>query len=262
LPGSILSKKSKAKQDVPLDVIVAAPDRYADQEITPKGVYRLGRHLSHGLGGTPTVEVIEGGLMVKQLAPVSFVVVPTVEGRTSTLEVDPSLAGKLRAIQSSPGSTSGAGWENYVAILTLRVVRAEGLSRGTAWVCRIVKAEFLVNLDPLRIGEHKFARSFETYTITPQEEGIGVGDGEDWQKRLGIHAIASIGKAGRAIHTQLSLMRENVARAAVANAVNQSIQQAAAANAAREAAQRRAMSPGPVNGRAVFRQGVNLGSAP
>jgi serine/threonine protein kinase len=259
-PKGAGGKKGDAEDEVSLGEILGSPDKFGDREVTPRGLFRLGRLLSFHMNGPPTLSVVEGGLAISRQ---NFAAMPVEGGKVAALEIENGLADKLIASQicykDVPFNADKAGWEKHVAVLTLRVLREGGMSRGTNWVCRIIKAEFLINLDSQRIGDHKFARAFQTYTISSDAQGIGVGDGEDWQKRLGTRFIADLGKVARMVKTQRSIARSAQATVAESRIINQSVQNAARANAAGEAARRNAMGGTVVvNARSVFDQELNL----
>jgi len=258
----VAANKFADKQGDPpaLEEILADPEKYGDQEIAPKGLFRVSKILNYGPDGTPTMAVIQGGLTVKQTGPQMFTVIPIEGGKISTLEVERAVADRFIAnhisYRGTVSSLTRESWQKNLACLTLRVLRSAGMSRGTGWICRIVKAEFLINLDGQRIGEHKPGRAFQTYKIAQDAEGLVIGNGDEWQKRLGTRFIADIGKVARLFKAQRSIARQNATGAVIANAVNQSI---ANANAASEAARHGAMLPRPVpNGSALFNAEVRL----
>ena len=267
LAGSLktgANKNRDQKGDPPaLEEILAEPEKYGDQEIAPKGLFRVSKFVNYTPDGTPSIAIIQGGLSVRQTGHQTYAVLPIEGGKTATLELERGLAERLIAngisTQGGVSTMAGASWQKNLAILTLRVVRSSGMSRGTSWTCRVIKAEFLINLDGQRIGDHKPARAFQTYAIAADAEALSAGNGEEWQRRLGTRFTADIGKVARLFKAQRSIARNAASNAIIGNMVDQSIANAARANAAEEAARRGAILSGPVpNGRALFNAEVML----
>jgi hypothetical protein len=130
-----------------------------------------------------------------------------------------------------------------VAILTVRVLRASGISQGTSWVCRLVKAEFLTNLDFVLIGQDKFKHSFQTLTIAADMEHLGAGDGDEWKDRVGLHFTNSIKTIYRRVKNQQSQAKWAAFNQQMGAMLSATVQRASASAAAEEAARRSALMP-------------------
>jgi hypothetical protein len=173
-----------------LSQILAAPEKYAGQDTTPRGVFRLGRRISQDTQGIDTIAVMPSGLKVNVPEKIA---VATDDGAAATLELEPGLAARLLAHgpwrRDGGDGVNGRGnvgaWEKHVAILTVSVSRDARNPADHAWACRVRRVEFLLNVDSRRVIGSKGARPFQTYTVATDRQGPGLGDPEDWQKRLG-----------------------------------------------------------------------------
>jgi hypothetical protein len=259
--GAGAGKDSKAK-DVPLKDLLTDPAKYANQEVTPSGLFRFGSLVSFHPNGTASISVIQSMFDIR----LNGIIYALEGGQTAELDIEPSIANKLIvnnvAQRMNPVNAKNAGWGRNGAILTLRIMKAAGMSPGAGWILRIIKADLLVNLDFPRIYDRKFARSFQVYTITPAEELLGAGDGDEWQKRLGLHFLNDVAKVFKNYKNQVNQAQSLAISKQIGSMVNQSIRNVEAANAA-DAAQRRSMGTPRtvVSGEAILNQEINLNSA-
>jgi serine/threonine-protein kinase len=228
-----------------LEEILAAPERFADQEVAPKGLFRLADRVSYAPDGTPSIAIVEGGLAVKHGGPQMFEIVPLEDGKIATVEVERGLADRLiaKGISHRGGvsGVSGGGWQKNVAVLTLRVLRSSRMAQGSNWVCRLVRAEFLTNLDFALIGQDRFKRSFQTLALSADGEHLGAGDGDEWKDRVGLHFTNSIKKIYRTLKHQESQVKWAAFNMQMGALLKATVQQASAEAAAAEAARRRAV---------------------
>ena len=134
-------------------------------------------------------------------------------------------------------------WHSNLAILTLRVLRSPGMSGGTGWVCRIIKAEFLLDFDLIRIGQDLFKQSFLTLTLGPGEENRGAGDGVLWKERVGLHFTNQVKGLYRTAKAQQTLTKWAQFNMQMNQMINSTVRSASEANAAAEAARRSALLP-------------------
>jgi hypothetical protein len=140
-------------------------------------------------------------------------------------------------------------------------MKGSGMSPGAGWLLRIIKAELLVNLDFPRIYERKFARAFRSYTIRPAEESLGVGEAEEWQKRLGIHFLNNVAKVFKNYKNQVNMAKSIAINKQIGSMVNQSIRQVEAANAAAAAERNATSAPRRVvSGSSVLNREIILNS--
>ena len=132
------AKKTSAKQasTPPLEEILAAPEQYSDQEIAPKGLFRVGKFVNYAPDGTTIIAVNQSGLSVKLTSPYTPAVVPIEGGKTVTMEVERNLAARFIAHDiSTRGSVSDltlGNWHSKLAILTLRVFAPRGRAGSAA----------------------------------------------------------------------------------------------------------------------------------
>jgi hypothetical protein len=228
-----------------LEELLAAPERFADQEVAPKGLFRLADRVSYAPDGTPSIAIVEGGLAVKLGGPHGFDIVPLDDGKIATVEVERGLADRLiaRGIAHRGGASSASGgvWQKNVAMLTLRVLRSSGMARGSGWVCRLVQAEFLTNLDFVLIGQDRFKHSFQTLSLSADGEHLGAGDGDEWKDRVGLHFTNTIKKIYRTLRSQQSQAKWAAFNMQMGALLQATVQRASAEAAAAEAARRRAV---------------------
>jgi serine/threonine-protein kinase len=227
-----------------LEAILAEPEKYGDQEIVPQGLFRVGKHMHYAPDGTTTIAVNQSGLKVKMVAPQTPGVVPLEGGNTLTMEIERDLADRFIAhnisTRGNVSSLTQGNWHSNLAMLTVRVLRSPGTSR---WVCRILKAEFLLDFDLRRIGQDLFKHSFLTLAIAPGAEHRGAGDGDVWKERVGLHFTNQIKGLYRTAKTQQSLAKWAQFNMQMGQMINSTVRNASAANAADEAARRSALLP-------------------
>jgi serine/threonine-protein kinase len=228
-----------------LEAILSTPERYDGQEVAPQGLFRLGDHISYAAGGAPSIAIVEGGLAIKLTGPQMFEIVPLEDGKIATVEVERGLADRLIARgvsrRGSASSLTSGGWQKNVAILTLRVLRSSGMSRGSGWICRLVKVEFLTNLDFMLIGQDRFKHSFQTLLLSADEDRLGAGDGDEWKHRVGLHFTNTIKKIYRSLKNQQSQAKWAAFNMKMGAMLGAALQRASADAAASEAARRRAV---------------------
>jgi serine/threonine-protein kinase len=240
--GGVAARKGDSPT---LDELLAAPERFGDQEVAPKGLFRLGDRVSYAPDGTPSIAIVEGGLAIKFGGPHIFEIVPLEDGKTTTVEVERGLADRLiaKGISHRGGVSSarGGGWQKNVAILTLRVLRSSGMAQRSGWVCRLVRAEFLTNLDFALIGQDRFKHSFQTLLLSADAEHLGAGDGDEWKDRVGLHFTNTIKRIYRTLRSQQSQAKWAAFNMQMGALLKATVQQASAEAAAAEAARRRAV---------------------
>jgi hypothetical protein len=272
------------EQDAPatLGDILAAPEKYADRDVTPSGLFLLWTIIEPRPDGTVKLSVVEGKATIQgdgSLATVS-------SGTRAKLEIEPDLAegliakglvrreeefiqakvqrkGAIAKVQRKGAApqeaspTLSPGWGKYVAILTLRAMKSR-YAVGE-WACRIVKAEFLAKLDYQRISEQKYLRAFTTYTMGAGEERVGLGDAEEWKKRLEKPFLADVGRAYKNYRNRKTQEKSAEMGIIMGNLLNQEI---AAGNAATQAEQnarlRNARPRTVVDGKAMYDNQVEL----
>jgi hypothetical protein len=199
-PAGVEPKKTKQT----LEEILEAPEEFADQVIIPSGLYRLERYPSFRKDGLIDLSVIQSGLKVQadgSLAPVSG-------GKMTDLVVAPRLGRRLIGrgviVRTNGMARRRTNWFNNLAMLTVRVMKNDAAPGEGEWVLGLVKAEFLVDLDFLRIGKGLFKQAFKTVAIASGEEVVGLGNGEEWAERVGLHFTNSIKAIYRRLKNQQS----------------------------------------------------------
>jgi serine/threonine-protein kinase len=228
-----------------LEALLAAPERFANQEIAPKGLFRLADRVSYASDGTPSIAIVEGGLGVKLGGPQMFEVVPLEDGKITNVVVERGLADRLIAKgishRGAAASATGGVWQKNVAILTFGVLRSSGMAQGSRGVCRLVRAEFLTNLDFVLIGQDRFKRSFQTLLLSADGERLGAGDGEEWKDRVGLHFTNTIKRMYRTLRHEQSQAKWAAFNMQMGALLQATVERASAAEAAAEAARRRAV---------------------
>jgi serine/threonine-protein kinase len=196
---------SSRKAKVSLESLLKTPEMYADQEVIPGGLYLLGPGAIFQPDGRVSVPAIEGHMSVSSKGMIG----PVSSGAATTLDVDPGLAqGLISKNLLHHGNFPGAPTLRCVAILTVRVIKDVARYSAKGWLLHLVRAEFLVNLNPQRISELKFAHAFQTFTIGGGAEFVGVGNPDEWKPRLGQHFLVQTGKAFKLFKNQMLAARQ------------------------------------------------------
>jgi serine/threonine-protein kinase len=215
--------------DLPLEAILATADKFADQVVIPAGLYRVGRVVNFRQDGAVVLPAISSGLVLQRDGSVAV----ASKGRSTLLEIDPALAerlvsrGTMRKVHDY--SPPVEMWGENVAILTLVVLRA-GPPGSNAWALRIVRAEFLIDLDFLRIGKGLYAKAFKSIALAPDDERAGLGDGDEWARRLGLHFTNGVKSVYRRLKNQQSDIKWAQFNATMNRMIGQGIQQSIRAN--------------------------------
>jgi serine/threonine protein kinase len=238
-PGPGLAQDKKPAK-VDLDTILSAPQDYADREISPSGLFLVGSSAVNQPNGGTTLAVVPSEMNVQRDGSLP----PRIRGKTYEIEVEQVVLDRLIAKGIvRRGTLASSQWGRNLAMLTLRVIKGARYDAG-GWVCRIIKAEFLLNVDYARISDRKYGRSFQTFTIGVDGERGGIGDGDEWSARLGQHALVSIGKVYKSFKNQQLQAITARNNAIMGSMIGEAVREAAAASAAEEAMRREAMTGG------------------
>jgi DNA-directed RNA polymerase subunit RPC12/RpoP len=169
------------------------PSAFANRIVAPAGHYVLGSQAMQNPDGTVTAVAVRVSLHARErnlafLAPVEPPVL---------ILVDPELARNLHSLKAlnvtprTPNLVSDRFGDN-TAVLTFHVQKRTD-SGNPVWVPVLKKAEFLVGMNYLRIGESKFMDSFLTLTVsTTERQRVGRSPRRDWSTRIGQKYISQI----------------------------------------------------------------------
>ena len=169
------------------------PSAFANRIVAPAGQYVLDSQAMQNPDGTVTAAAARVSLHARErnLASLDRVEPPVL------ILVDPELARSLHSLNAlnvtprTPNLVSDRFGDN-TAVLTFHVQKRTD-SGNPVWVPVLKKAEFLVGMNYLRIGESKFKDSFRTLIVsTTERQRVGLSPRRDWSTRIGQHYISQI----------------------------------------------------------------------
>jgi hypothetical protein len=222
--------------------MLQAPEKFADRNVTPSGLYILGPGATFRPNGTVGVSVVQG---VMNVSSRDGSIAPAPRGAATTIDADPALVQAMIARQFLQRDNTPVGMppSRTVALLTVRATKAAARYATGGWVLVLVRAEFLVNLNLARISEQKYKQSFITYAFGQGSEGVGNGDSELWKARLGNHFLVNAGKAFKIFKSQMRMMQNAAINTMIGNMVGQQVDRQNRQNAAAAAATAEALKP-------------------